>query len=179
LEIINGSIDEIRLYNRTLSDTEVLNLNNSGRTPNSSLPTNGLMLWLPFNENVGSDVHSINLTNTTQSFSSALTDISWKNDGQLINITETGNYTINAVSGLFTVINPLYYYNWIKISWTSSWITDDSVTDMVGNFTSGINNVSKKIPNILLIGAIIAILGILFMLWKFSDKMGLNMGDSL
>jgi len=133
------------------------------------------ILNLQFSENQGTTAYDI----SGKSNNGDIDGANYDNDGILLNLTEDIDYTIDENFGVFTLLGISEYYNWIKISWTSSWITDDSVTDMVGNFTSGINNVSKKIPNILLIGAIIAILGILFMLWKFSDKMGLNMGDSL
>jgi len=57
---INGFIDEVRLYNRTLSLIEIQEIYNSGRVANSSLNSTGLVLWLPLNENTGTDVHSFN-----------------------------------------------------------------------------------------------------------------------
>ena len=56
----DGQLDEVRFYNRPLSENEVLQTYSSGRTPNSSLPTTGLVLWLPLNENSGADIHSLN-----------------------------------------------------------------------------------------------------------------------
>jgi len=53
-------IDELRIYNRTLTSAEILELNASGRVANSSLSSTGLVLWLPLNENSGADIHSLN-----------------------------------------------------------------------------------------------------------------------
>lgn len=51
-----GGLDEIRVYNQTLSSVEVLEIFNSGRTSNSSLPSEGLVLWYSFNEGTGATV---------------------------------------------------------------------------------------------------------------------------
>lgn len=55
---LEGNLDELRVYNRTLTSTEITEIYNSGRVANSSLTTEGLILWLPLNENTGTDVHS-------------------------------------------------------------------------------------------------------------------------
>ena len=60
-----GYGDEVRAYNRTLTDVEISEIYASGRTPNSSLPTTGLVLWLPLNENSGTTVHSLNQSDFT------------------------------------------------------------------------------------------------------------------
>ena len=53
---INGSVDEFRLYNRSLSASEVTQLYSSGRTANSSLPSDDLWYWYSFNEGSGTNV---------------------------------------------------------------------------------------------------------------------------
>ncbi len=55
-----GYLDEFRWYNRSLSLTEISEIYASGRLANKSLPTTGLIFWLPLNENTGTDVHSLN-----------------------------------------------------------------------------------------------------------------------
>ena len=60
-----GYGDEIRWYNRSLSQSEITQIYNSGRKANSSLPTTGLVLWLPLNEGTGTDVHSFNQSDFT------------------------------------------------------------------------------------------------------------------
>jgi hypothetical protein len=52
----NGSMDEIRIYNRNLSNSEILEINSSGRKANSNLPSNGLISWYDFNEGSGTMV---------------------------------------------------------------------------------------------------------------------------
>lgn len=53
----NGSIDELRIYNRSLSSLEISEIYNSGRISNSTLPDEDLVLWYNFNENNGSVVY--------------------------------------------------------------------------------------------------------------------------
>jgi hypothetical protein len=52
-----GFMDEVRIYNRTLELTEIEAINNSGRIANSSLPSDGLVLWMPFEEANGTVVY--------------------------------------------------------------------------------------------------------------------------
>lgn len=51
-----GDIDEVRIYNRSLSDTEITQIYNSGRIANSSLTSEGLVLWYKFDEANGTNV---------------------------------------------------------------------------------------------------------------------------
>ena len=51
--------------------------------------------------------------------------------------------------------------------------------DMSANFTEGIQNVSEKIPTILLIGAVVLLFGVIVLLVKQSTAMGIGGGSSL
>ena len=64
-DYFRSEIDEVRLYNNYLNNQEVLEIYNSGRIANSSLPTDGLILWLPLNEGSGTDVHTFNQSDFT------------------------------------------------------------------------------------------------------------------
>lgn len=54
-----------------------------------------------------------------------------------------------------------------------------SASDMQTNFTTGINNISAKIPTILLIVAVVFLFGALVMLVRQSNAMGVGGGGSL
>jgi hypothetical protein len=63
-------------------------------------------------------------------------------------------------------------------------LTDDSEYDnvterMAGNFTEGIDNVSDKIPTILLIAAVVLLFGVIVLLVRQSSAMGIGGGASL
>ena len=60
-----GSVDEVRWYNKSLTDNQIQEIYSSGRFPNSSLFSEGLLNWLPLNENSGTDVHSLNQSDFT------------------------------------------------------------------------------------------------------------------
>lgn len=53
----SGLIDEVRIYNRTLSDSEITEIYNSGLVANSSLPSTGLVAWYSFNEGTGTSAY--------------------------------------------------------------------------------------------------------------------------
>ena len=50
---------------------------------------------------------------------------------------------------------------------------------MSGNFTVGLNNISEKIPTILLIAAVVLLFGVLVLLVSKSREMGIGGGTSL
>jgi len=55
---------------------------------------------------------------------------------------------------------------------------EDNATDrLVGNFTSGVDNVSGKIPTILLVAAIVLILGVLVLLVATWQRMRIGGGS--
>ena len=51
---------------------------------------------------------------------------------------------------------------------------DNVSSDMATNFTAGINNVSSKIPTILLIGAVVLLFGVIVLLVRQSQAMGIG-----
>jgi len=54
---------------------------------------------------------------------------------------------------------------------------EQNATDqLISNFTTGVNNVSNKIPTILLIAAVVIVLAILMILWAYYKRM--NIGGS-
>ena len=58
--------------------------------------------------------------------------------------------------------------------------TEDNSTDrMVDNFTAGINNVSSKLPTVLLVAAIVLILGVLAILVGVWQRMRMGGGTTL
>ncbi len=56
---------------------------------------------------------------------------------------------------------------------------DVSADNMAANFTEGLDNVSEKIPTILLIAAVVLLFGVLVILVAKSREMGIGGGTSL
>lgn len=53
----NGLIDEVRIYNQTLTQSEITEIYDSGLIANSSLPSDGLISWWAFNEGTGTTLY--------------------------------------------------------------------------------------------------------------------------
>lgn len=94
----------------------------------------------------------------------------------------SGNYTVSATAGTIvgTAGRTDNYTGVTKLSYDYTWTPTENTGDlMISNFTSGVDNVSSKIPTILLIAAVVLILGILVLLWNQYQRMGLGGGSEL
>lgn len=117
----NGSIDEARIYNRSLSATEILEIYNSGRVKNSSLNSTGLVLWQPFEENSGLTTHDV----FNSSLDGTITGAIWGNDGVNIPLGNLTDYTL--VETNFTLINNDLSWRGITINYENHWYNDFGV----------------------------------------------------
>lgn len=86
----------------------------------------------------------------------------------------SGNYTVNSF-GQVTNASTTNWNDSINFSYTFQWsavATDQATVDrMEGNFTGGIDNISNKLPTILLLAIIIVLLGVLIILVRQSGIM--------
>jgi len=57
--------------------------------------------------------------------------------------------------------------------------TSTTVEDLIGNYTEGVNNISEKIPTILLIAAVVLIFSILLILWGMYQRMNVGSGGNV
>ena len=129
----NGSIDEVRIYNVTLSPTEISMINNSGRFPNSSLPSTGLVLWYPFNENSGNityDQSGLGLNGNIINGSSYTTD------NIKINLVNNTNYILSLIQGFVNFITNGFHKINVFVNYNS--------TPIVINYT-GSTNITPQI----------------------------------
>ncbi len=62
-QYFDGSMDEIRVYNDTLTFAQITEIFDSGTIQNGSLPSENLILWYSFNEGSGSTVHDLSGNN--------------------------------------------------------------------------------------------------------------------
>ena len=88
-------------------------------------------------------------------------------------ISGTGGLVITTVV-ILVVISTLLGANLL----TTGSTYDNAVTNMSANFTEGIDNVSSKIPTILLIGAVVLLFGVIVLLVMQSKKMGIGGGGA-
>ena len=93
------------------------------------------------------------------------------------------NYTFNSATGVLTnstTVSAISRYGEVNVSYSYIKTTnyEDSTTGMANSLTSGVDNVSSKIPTILLITAIVLLLGVLFFLVKKSQEIGIGSSGS-
>ena len=92
----------------------------------------------------------------------------------------SGNYTVSSVGVLTNASTSEYSTNNYGVNVSYTYTTDGTeeatVDSMSANFTSGIDEVSSKLPTVLLIAAIVLILGILAVLVGVWQRMKLGQG---
>jgi len=102
-------------------------------------------------------------------------------DGVVISST---NYTVSGCTIAFLETGNTDFNNtfW-KINSTTSYLgntsAEVSARDMEGQFYIGVDNISTKIPTILLIVAVVFLFGALVLLIKNAKEMGIGEGSSL
>jgi len=113
----NGSIDEILIYNRSFSQSEITSLynnyteNSKGIQRTGTPSTDGLVLDINFDDysvqdNSGNENHG---TNTNVSFGVVEDNTRFLIEGL--------DYTIDKTTGLFTIINDAYQWSGLTSSW--------------------------------------------------------------
>jgi len=96
---------------------------------------------------------------------------------------QTGGLIIGLVFGVASlVIGVIIAFVIVSTLTGASLLTDESSEDnatdrLVGNFTEGIDNVSGKIPTVLLVAAIVLILGVLALLVATWQRMNMGTGS--
>jgi len=75
----------------------------------------------------------------------------------------------------FVIVNTLTDANLL----TANSAQDNATDNMVANFTEGIDNVSSKLPTVLLVAAIVLILGVLALLVGVWQRMKMGEGGSI
>ena len=108
-----------------------------------------------------------------------LTNFSKANRGHAVVVVNasttvgTDNYTFNTATGQLKN-KTIFVHPHVNITYTYIQPTDEENTleNMTGNFSSGVRNVSNKIPTVLLVGAVVILFGVIVFLWQYYDKMG-------
>jgi len=86
----------------------------------------------------------------------------------------SGNYTFDSTTGTITNATPTTWDN-VNVTYTYIAPTNyETTTDALsGNFTTGISNVSTKLPTIFLIAAVVLLFGVLVVLVVQAKRSGL------
>jgi len=88
-------------------------------------------------------------------------------------ISGTGSLIITTVV-ILVVISTLLGASLL----TAGSVYDSAAYGMASNFTAGIDNVSSKIPTILLIGAVVLLFGVIVLLVRQAGAMGIGAGGA-
>ncbi len=92
----------------------------------------------------------------------------------------SGNFTLTATT--CNVVNASAEI-WQSVTFNYTVLTESaeeqSTDNLVANYTAGIDNVSEKVPTVLLVAAIVLILGVLGILVAVWQRMKLTEGSSL
>lgn len=99
---LNGSADELRVYNRSLYVNELLDIFNSGRTANSSLNSTRLVIWKRYDE--GSKTTSYDFSGNN--INGTINDATWQNDG-ILNLLPNVSYSFSNLFN-FTLLDNFY-----------------------------------------------------------------------
>lgn len=105
----------------------------------------------------------------------------YQSNGSATETTSFGGYNVSLDSSNYTLStsgelkNTTYNYGFPNVSVTYTYVGDNSqnlvAANLTSNFSSGVSNVSSKIPTILLIAAVILILGVLAILIAMRQRM--------
>jgi len=87
-------------------------------------------------------------------------------------VSGTGGLIVTVVV-ILVIVSTLLGANLL----TSGSTEENTSQRMSDNFTQGIDNVSAKIPTILLIGAVVLLFGVIVLLVRQSQAMGIGGGD--
>ena len=97
-------------------------------------------------------------------------------------IISSGNYTLDSSTGIVTgTVGRTFNYTAVNFTYTvTTGSTEELTTDeFSANFSEGIDEISKKVPTVLLIAAIILILGVLAILIGVWNRMRMGGGTEL
>jgi len=93
----------------------------------------------------------------------------------------TTNYTFTASGTTASVLVTSVNWSSVNISYTyyPRTMYENTTDDMIGNFTGGIDNVSGKLPTILLLAAVVLLFGVIVLLIRYASQAGFGKSGSL
>jgi hypothetical protein len=106
----NGSIDEVRIFNDSLTETEIIEINSSGRNQNVSLIGDKLVGYWAFNENNGTVAYD----SSDNSNDGTISGATYNHDGNRITLS-SADYILNR--GQYTISNPDLAYSEINLTY--------------------------------------------------------------
>ena len=140
-QYLNGSIDEVRIYNRSLSAYEISQIYSSGLRRNSNLPADGLVSW--YDMQPGSDGNTTRLVDVSNGiYNGTITGATYATSYSSV-ITYASNTLTTTVGIVVVLVDGIY--KWFYDIWDfagnnyqtqNSTLTIDTVYPRL-NFTTG------------------------------------------
>jgi len=79
-------------------------------------------------------------------------------------LVPSSNYTVSSIGLIENVSSTIWFNTSLSYSWSIYSAEELATTNLDANFTAGIDEVSAKIPTVLLIASIVLILGVMVLL---------------
>ena len=135
-DMMDGSMDEIRIYNYLLNASDVSQLNNSGRVSNKTLLTNGLQVYYNFDDG---DYSGFLTDYSGNNYTATIYDANWGNDGIVlssqslttVNSGIVGHWKLNEKNG--TTVYDTINNNAGRLS-NVTWVSDNINITLVNGF---------------------------------------------
>lgn len=154
----NGDLDEVRIYNTTLTSAQINEIRLGLRTSNASLPSAGLVAWYSFNTNNGNTVFDSSQHRLNTSIGAGTT---WVTDGIEIQVPNS-SYIQSGSRINLTDIN--FHQDQLNVSYNFTVTTNDFKATS-GNITSGIGVFFENFGTIMsILVAVVIILAIVLII---------------
>lgn len=171
----NGTLDEIRLYNTSLTTANIVSINNSGRVHKrnvlGSATDSALLLYLSLNENQGTTAYDTSNYGNNGTISGA----SYQTDTIANTLVDIQDY--NQTGTNVRLINESY--TWSQLNATYNYqVTSNAFNQTALNYSKGMQNITQVIPSSMKILGVVFIIGFLSLLViiviKFKDQIGIG-----
>ena len=115
------------------------------------------LVQLELNENNGTTAYDSSGNANHGNISGA----TWTTDGVLNTLTAIVDYTIDTTTGLFTIVNTDYSWNWLNVSWDYTGISDSTGYNSMGTIRTGLATFADWIALIVITIAAAIVLGVI------------------
>ena len=126
LKFFNGSMDEVRIYNRTLNTTEISEIYNAGLKRNANLPSDGLVAWYDFENSDGNATRLVDESGNGNN-GTVMNGATFTND-----YTSVFSFAVSTVSSIVSVSKTLVegIYSWFirAFDWNGNEYNSDNQT---------------------------------------------------
>lgn len=140
-EAFDGWIDDVRIYNKSLSLSDVLIINSSGRVSNSSLPDANLIFWADFNDY---SVEDKSVNNNHGNFS----NVSYAGSKVNRSLVEDLDYDLQEANPVIRLMKSEFYWTDLYLDWDCFYEAYSPKADYEEGVVLGGSDDLQKLPKI-------------------------------